>query len=106
MIKKIDKTIVEKHLRRFPIDRLRVLRIFTRPDRFISTQTIAFEAVWIKNLNFRVLGGIVSSLVRTKIEDIPLILPVGKSGRKAILELNEDLVSKKELNDILNKIGI
>lgn len=99
----LDKSIVEQHLRRLPVDKLRLLRVFTGQDRYISSATVAGKT---HSSHFRATGGRVSSLVRTRIEDKPLVLVAGKEDRQSRLELNEKVVSKQALKEILDNIGI
>lgn len=93
---------IEKELRRLPFDKLLLLRLFTGPEKYISSASIASKL----SVNSVELGGKVSSLVRTTISGIPLILPVGKHERQAILTLNEELISQENLKILLKKIGI
>ncbi len=93
---------MEYHLRRMPRSRLGILKLFTGDEKFVHTSRISTAS----GSDWRKLGGVVSSLTRSTIEGRKLINIVGTSERKAVLELNEKLISKKMLKELLNKIGV
>lgn len=101
-IKKLNQTIIEHALRRMPVGKLQALKLFTGSEKQIHASRISAAT----GLNFRHLGGTVSSLTKTKINHQHIILPVGKSERRTILKLNEKVISRSDLKKSLDNIRL
>ena len=95
--KKLDKT-----LRGFTVDKLHALKsIVDSPTPIVSSGhvggTVGYEGF--------ALGGIVSSLSRTKIEDEPLVKVVAMGdNRQSLLKYNENIATKPVMKKAINNI--
>lgn len=93
---------LENQFRRFTIEKLQVLHaIISHSSPVVSSEWVSTKA----NIKDRELGGVLSSLSRSKVDNEPLILPVARSSSEGMIwRFNESIVSRKQANDLVEKI--
>jgi len=93
---------LEKTFRKFTIGKLEALKVVTGySNPVVSATTISGALAKVG----QELGGTLSSLSRTKIEDQPLLLSVGRSPDEGTLwRLNEGVAPKDKVRQLVETI--
>lgn len=88
--------------RKFTIPKLEAIKaISAYPEPVVSTTTISGALTQVGQQ----LGGTMSSLSRTNIDNKPLIVPVGRSTDEGILwKINEEVASREEIRKLTEDI--
>ena len=95
-------TNLDAVFRKLPLDKLEAIQTIAEQNSSVLTTTTISGLIQKKG---RKLGGTLSSLYRTKIDDEPLILPVGKTEKEGVLwRLNDKIASKDEVKAIVDQI--
>lgn len=102
--------IIEDILRRLSVKQLEALATFI-PDgestgAYLSVDKVSQSIHTSDETNkTKVVGGVISSLAKIKINDSSLILPAGKDDREGMRwVLNEKVITREQLRDILLQI--
>lgn len=96
------KTEIDQKLQNATLKQLQALLLFA------ATSEIVVTSEWISKSTStsepKALAGLVSSLAKIKTSKGPLLLRIGRiPGEGTRWRLNEDVISKKELNEVLEK---
>lgn len=93
---------LEKIFRMFTIEKLEALKaIVEYPEDVFTTTTIS----GMLDRNGQQLGGTVSSLSRTQIDNQPLIIPLSRSSEEGTnWRFNQNIASKEEIIKIIDVV--
>lgn len=93
---------LEKILRKCSLDKLTALQVIADYDGSVIDTTTLSGTLDQKGTK---LGGTISSLTRTKIDGIPLLLPAGRTNEDGILwKLNPDVAPKDIVKKLVDQI--
>lgn len=92
---------------KFTVGKIEIINILSHIDTG-ATSTVYLERKF--KIHGQNLGGILSSLCRTKIDGEPLVKVIARDAHEGkIWQFNENIVSKEEIrkvtDDILSKVG-
>lgn len=95
------KTKLDKIFRKCSYDKLTALLTIAEYEKNAMTSTTISGALDQKG---KVLGATISSLTRTKIDDKPLLVAVGRTDEGILWRLNQDIVSKEIVKELVSQI--
>jgi len=96
----VDEKELEHYLRRLTVTKLRALEEVASSDVPIPVSGMNP----FPNVERGSLGGVASTLSRTSINNLPIVLAVGKTGRGIRWRVNEDIAPRKVIHKVAKKI--
>lgn len=101
---------VEGKLRRFTKGQLTALNVIAGAPNSLATTSQIQDVLYSQvggstNTADQSVGGTISAISRVKVNDEPLVIPMGKDEKEGIRwKLNEEVIEKDQLKEIINDI--
>ena len=95
------KEKLEKIFRKCSVEKLSALLTIAKNKKSAMTTTTISGSL---DQRGKQLGAIISSLTRTKIDDKPLLVPVGRKEEGVLWRLNQDVAPKNIVKELVVQI--
>ena len=95
------KEKLEKIFRKCSVEKLSALLTIAKNKKSAMTTTTISGSL---DQRGKQLGAIISSLTRTKIDDKPLLVPVGRTEEGVLWRLNQDVAPKNIVKELVVQI--
>lgn len=92
---------LETMFRKFSLDKLEVLKLICESELNIVPTTTVSGTLSLGN---KQTGGVLSALIRTKIDDQPLIISSGKDDQGVLWRFNEKAAPKDLVKGLVDRI--
>lgn len=97
----IQNDALETLFRKFSLDKLEALKLICDSALNVVTTTTVSGTLNFEN---KQTGGVLSALIRTKINDQPLIISSGRHGQDILWRFNEKAAPKDLVRDLVDEI--